>query len=170
MNVTYRELDGGDTAALMGLRLSVMESDPFSFSVTADEEKTVEEGVVKSAVESYGESSDRVMLGAWNQSLCGVVGIERYGNELEKHKVRLWGPYVETRNRGKGIGGSLINKAIEFAFSVDGVEIITLETTSKASHAHELFLSQGFHKTGAQNRALLFGGEYVDIISMQRHK
>ena len=133
-------------------------------------ENRVNEGVVESAVESYGASSDRLMLGAWGQGLCGVVGIERYGNELEKHKGRLWGPYVEIMNRGKGIGASLIKRAIEFSFSVDGVEIITLETTSKATHAHKLFHSQGFKTTGTQKEALLFGSEYVDIVNMQRHK
>jgi len=170
MNVTYRELKQGDAESLIGLRLSVLETDPYSFSVTKEEEKQASLKNVESAIESYRASNDRVMLGAWNGGLSGVVGIERYGNEIEKHKVRLWGPYVNSTNRGEGIGTHLIGKALEFAFSIEGVEIVTLETISESSSAISLFSNNGFERTGVQNRALCYGDKYADLIYMQKSK
>jgi len=110
------------------------------------------------------------MLGAWEDSLSGVVGVERYGNEIEKHKVRLWGPYVNSSIRGNGIGTCLIEKALEFAFTIEGVEIVTLETISESSSAISLFNKHGFEQTGVQNRALCYEGKYADLIYMQRNK
>ena len=170
MSITYRELEGDDAGSLMKLRLSVMETDPFSFSLTQEEERKANKDGVRSAIERYRASANRLMLGACNGSLIGTIGVERYDNELEAHKVRLWGPYVEAGNRSKGVGSFLLGKAIEFAFSIGGVEIITLETTSKSEKALSLFEAHGFEKTGTQNKALFFSGEYVDIFNMQREK
>jgi len=170
MNVTYGELKKNDAEELMRLRLSVLETDPYSFSVTEEEEKQANVKNVESAIESYRASNDRVMLGAWNGGLVGVAGIERYGNEIEKHKVRLWGPYVNRSNRGNGIGDYLIEKALAFAFSINGVEIVTLETISESSSAVSLFKRRGFETTGVQNRALCYGGKYADLIYMQKYK
>lgn len=170
MDVTYTELKKDDADDLMRLRLSVLKTDPYSFSITEEEEKRASKNNIESAIESYRLSSDRKMLGARNGNLVGVVGIERYENEIEKHKVRLWGPYVDNSNRGKGIGDQLIEKALEFAFSVSGVEIVTLETISESEGAIALFKKHGFEKTGVQNQALFYGGKYADLIYMQQNK
>jgi len=170
MGVTYIELKKDDAVDLMGLRLSVLRTDPYSFSVTEEEEKRASKNNIESVIESYRLSTDRKMLGARNGSLVGVVGVERYENEIEKHKVRLWGPYVDSSSRGKGIGDQLIEKALEFAFSVSGIEIVTLETISESKGAISLFIKHGFEKTGVQNQALCYGEKYADLIYMQKNK
>jgi len=170
MNVKYSELNISDAESLMKLRLSVLETDPYSFSVTEEEEKQTSLENVESAIESYKKSSYRVMLGAWEDCLSGVVGVERYGNKIEKHKVRLWGPYVNSSIRGNGVGTCLIEKALEFAFTIDGVEIVTLETISESSSAIALFNKQGFERTGVQSKALCYEGKYADLIYMQKNK
>ena len=168
MGITYTELKKDDAEDLMRLRLSVLKTDPYSFSITEEEEKLASKNNIESAIESYRLSADRNMLGARNGSLVGVIGIERYENELEKHKVRLWGPYVDSSSRGKGIGDQLIENALEFAFSVSGVEIVTLETISESKSAISLFKKHGFKKTGVQNQALCYGEKYADLIYMQK--
>ncbi len=170
MEITYRELKKYDAEDLMCLRLSVMNTDPYSFSISVEDERRIDKNNIEKAIESYGTSNDQQMLGAWNGELIGVIGIERYCNEYENHKVRLWGPYVNNSNRGNGIGSSLIEKALNFVFSIKGVEIITLETTSESNKAINLFNKHGFEKTGTQYKALCFDGKYVDLLYMQRGK
>ena len=171
MDIKYKQLEKKDARNLMGLRLSVLASDPYSFSVTEDEEKQASEGAIESAIDSYANSRDRLMLGAWEDNdLVGVVGIERYGNKIENHKVLMWGPYVNKSTRGRGIGGALVKKAENFSFSVGGVETITLEASSESKSAISLFKKFGFEETGVQKKALCFDGKYADLLYMQMSK
>ncbi len=169
MDVTYRELEKGDAESLINLRLSVIKSNPYSFSITEEEELKIGKGNIEEAVESYRASNERQMLGAFSDELVGVVGVERYGNKIEKHKMRLWGPYVDSSNRGKGIGNTLIARVLDYGASVDGVEIITLETISESKDAISLFMKHSFENTGTQYKALCFDGKYFDLFYMQRN-
>ena len=68
MDIQYKELEKKDAQSLMNLRLSVLATDPYSFSVSEDEEKQVSESVVGNAIDSYASSPDRIMLGAWKDN------------------------------------------------------------------------------------------------------
>ena len=170
MSVTYKELVAEDAKSLIGLRLEVIETDPFSFSLTKQEELRTIEDVVREAIENYSQSSDQLILGAWDGCLVGVIGVERYCNEYEKHKVRIWGPYVLKERRKNGIGSHLLQCAIDHAFSIDDIEIAYLETASSSIEAHSLFEAKGFSTTGCQNKALLIEGQYIDLYTMQKAK
>ena len=170
MDVTYSELSTEDAEALIKLRLSVMETNPYSFSVTKQEEIKTGKEIIRQVIHNYELSNERIIIGAWEQGLIGVVGVERYSGEIEKHKVRLWGPYVEKSSREQGIGETLVKKAMDYAFGIEGVEIITLETGSESRRAISIFDKQGFVKTGTQINALKFDDKYIDLIYMQRQK
>ena len=171
MDIQYKKLEKNDAQSLMSLRLSVLATDPYSFSVSEDEEKQVSKGAVERAIESYANSPDRIILGAWkNSELVGVVGVERFGNKIENHKARIWGPYVNKTARRNGIGSDLVQKARDFSFSVKGIEIIALDTSSESRLAISIFKKYGFQETGTQNKALKFEGKYADLVYMQMSK
>jgi len=171
MNIQYKELEKNDARKLMNLRISVLNTDPYSFSITEDEETQASEEVVQSAIESYANSPNKIMLGAWmDKELVGVVGVERFENKIENHKARIWGPYVNKTSRGKGIGCYLIQKARDFSFSLRGIEIVSFDTSSESKSAISLFKKLGFQETGVLSRALKFDGKYADLLLMQMSK
>jgi len=166
----FRELDKDDAESLIALRLSVMKTNPYSFTISENEEKRTTKENIQRAIDSYASSSEKIMIGAFNGSLIGAIGIERSYHEYERHKAMLWGPYVQEPNRGKGIGNSLVKKALDFAFTIGDVNMVTVETASKSSEAIHLFKKNGFTESGRQNNALLINGDYLDLLYMQHRK
>jgi ribosomal protein S18 acetylase RimI-like enzyme len=171
VDITYRQLQQQDATRLIQLRLAVLSANPYSFSITEDEERQASKGVIERVIDNHAKSEERQILGAWGDGdLLGVVGMERYPGKVEKHKAHLWGPYVHTNSRHQGIGCTLVRKAVDFSFSITGVELILIEVSKASRSALSIFKNIGFVETGVQKRALCFNGKYVDLLYMQMSK
>jgi len=67
---------------------------------------------------------------------------------------------------GRGIGGMLLEKIIDFARNEAKAEIISLEVRSDNTRAIKLYEKYGFIKTGTFPKAFKVRGEYADIDTM----
>jgi GNAT superfamily N-acetyltransferase len=81
---------------------------------------------VKGALEEYLAHPTRAIFGAVEPDLIGMAGIAQEEGAKSRHKARLWGVYVIPARRGLGIGRALVEAAIEFARSLDGLTHVHL--------------------------------------------
>ena len=70
--------------------------------------------------------------------------------------------YVPQELRGKGIGKALLQAAIAYAKTLEGVEQINLSVVLINKEARQLFLSQGFETYGLERHALKLHDHYFD--------
>ncbi len=92
---------------------------------------------------------------------CDITGLDR---PVFAHRgvlgIGLLAPY-----RGKGIGKALMQKALELA-QAQGLTRIELTVRKSNQPALSLYKSLGFQQEGIHKHALLFEGQYEDLISM----
>lgn len=74
--------------------------------------------------------------------------------------------YVTAASRRRGVGGKLLDAAIQEASSWPGVEQIHLAVSDVAAEARRLYERAGFQEWGREPRALFWHGRYADEIHM----
>jgi len=165
--ITYRSLCDTDARSVRNLRLSVLRSDPGTFSITFDQENAVPIEQVEGMLRSCVEGEDCAAWGAFHGGLVGMVGVNRMPGQLQRHKARIWGMYVMRTHRRRGVGQALLVHALDFAKSIKEVEKICIEVTSAARDAIRLYQCVGFEIASPENNALKFGGQIIDGYQME---
>lgn len=157
MNI--RILTPEDAEKYKQIRIEALQYHPDAFAVSYEEEKD-------RPVEVYQErlgSNNAVTIGAFEENqLVGTVTLFREGYTKLSHKVNLVAMYVDPRNRGLGIGKSLVTSAIKKAMEMNGIEQINLTVVSSNVSAKSLYSSLGFTVFGTEKRALKMGDTYLD--------
>lgn len=114
--------------------------------------------------------SDSFTLGAvsGDGELLGVVSFEREGVFREKlrHKGLLFRMYVARAASGKGVGRILIQKVIERARKLSGMEQINLTVVSANERAKRLYNLFGFETFSIEINAIKYKGKYFDEETM----
>jgi len=70
--------------------------------------------------------------------------------------------YVTEAARGRGIGRTLLQRLIDQAAAITGLEQIWLTVSAEQQAARRLYESLGFRRFGREPRALRVGGRYLD--------
>lgn len=160
-----RRLRKDDLEAAYALRLHALEHAPNAFLVTLAEER--ERGSDGFAEILERRDEDHVILGAFEEeALVGSVGVFRSDRTKIRHRALVWGMYVLPDTRGSGVGGRLIDRAIEHARSL-GLESLHLSIENGNEAARRLYESRGFEAWGIEPRAMRADGEYVDEAHMR---
>jgi ribosomal protein S18 acetylase RimI-like enzyme len=77
--------------------------------------------------------------------------------------------YVPPELRGKGVGKTLLEEAIDRARALIGVEDLILAVTVGNEQARALYLKVGFTPVAIDPRYIKVGERYFDIEWMQLH-
>ena len=93
-------------------------------------------------------SGTKIVLARDGNRPIGLVGYHVKDNSEEAH---LWGMFVATEYRRKGIGKKLLEKIIELAKKIPNVKKISLDVNPEQVSAIELYKSIGFTETGKRN-------------------
>jgi len=127
-------------------------------------------GWLKQLLSSSHTASDRSVIGAFdNDSLLGMIGLDRQQGDFTKHKARLWGLYVLAQRRCNGIGSALMTKTIEFVNTLNDVEKIELDVTAESHDAIRLYQQFGFRVVCTEANALKKGSRYIAVHRMEAH-
>ena len=86
-----------------------------------------------------------------------------------RHKGFIRGMYVAATQRGKGAGRQLLDHALAFIASMDGVCQVMLTVTADNGAAIALYQSRGFTVYGNEPRALFVDGVFHDNVQMVRN-
>ena len=113
-------------------------------------------------VQSIIRSGDTQFFAIMNDRVVGWCDITRIHREGVSHVGHL-GMGVVALQRGKGIGSSLLAKAIEHAFA-NGVTRIEMEVFASNQRAIQLYQKFGFIIEGTKRKARYLEGRYDDFI------
>ncbi len=104
------------------------------------------------------------VFGAYSDDgrLIGILGLIREDREKRAHNASLVGMYVSPAFRRQGVGGALLDHAIQFARQLGGIKTLKLSVMATNREASRLYLSRGFKPYGLEPDALYVGGRYID--------
>lgn len=86
--------------------------------------------------------------------------------DYEKNSLHLGMIVVDNTRRGQGIGQQMLQKAVQYAFDILGMQKVTLGVFDCNPGAHACYLKAGFCDTGLDEHALEFRGEVWNRILM----
>jgi ribosomal protein S18 acetylase RimI-like enzyme len=156
-----RRFGVNDAEALWGLRMTALETDPWSFAESVEELRQI-------SVEEHGRrigagGDSNFVMGAFEGDRgLGMCGFYRETLLKRRHKGHLWGVFVAPAARGKGLGRVLAERAIEMARTVPDLKSIQLTVSITQDAARQLYRRLGFRVFGVEPRGLEIGGEFVD--------
>lgn len=156
-----RRFGVSDAEALWRLRMTALESDPWSFAESVEE-------LQQTSVEEYerriGSGGDgNFVVGAFEgDRALGMCGFYRETHLKRRHKGHLWGVFVAPAERGKRLGRALAERAVEMARTLADLKSIQLTVSINQDAARQLYRRLGFRVFGIEPRGLGIGGEFVD--------
>ncbi len=162
-NVIIREIGLQDLDEFCRVRLQALMDFPRSFWETAHEfrAKTKEEHAKRLA--ENVDAANKFILGAFiGDELIGTVGFNREKGLKGRHRGMIWGMYVQSTQQGKGIGATLLERAIERARTMDEIEVLFLFVAPENAPARRLYTAVGFKTYGIEPYSMKFDGKYYD--------
>jgi len=158
MEIRYLNTD--DASQWLRLRLEALKGDPEAFSASLEEYQSLSVEEVKRRLWS---SADAFVVGAAEDgTLVGMGGFYREQGLKTRHKGHVWGVYVTPPARGKNVGRALMEKLLERAWKVKGVEQILISVTSTQTAAIKLYRALGFERFGLEPEALKVRDRFID--------
>jgi ribosomal protein S18 acetylase RimI-like enzyme len=155
-----RLLESLDAEIYREIRLDSLKESPESFLTTYEIER---ERSIEQIRKNLIVTDSRFTLGAFmNNDLIGVVTFVRESNLKINHKGNVYAMYVSPKNRGQGIGKSLMIELVKRARTCSGLEQINLAVISNNTMAKKLYESIGFKVYGTERNALKSGDLYWD--------
>jgi ribosomal protein S18 acetylase RimI-like enzyme len=124
--------------------------------------RTALEGPSQAIFGAFADGKPAPTAPAGTEVLIGVVGIRREDQKKSAHRATIWGLWVVPEQRGRGIARALMEEALRFARTLDGVEIVQLAVGDWNAPAKRLYLDLGFTSWGIERDALRHGDDVVD--------
>ena len=150
------------------LRLRALSEHPEAFGSSPEEHPPLTE-IVK-AFETRWQSDEDYVLGAFlGADLVGTARFARETGRKLRHKGGVFGMYVASEARGRGIGGALLEGILARAQQIEGLEQLHLSVTEQNTAAKALYLSCGFCVYATEPRALKIGSRYLNELHLLRY-
>ncbi|GFN31774.1 GNAT family N-acetyltransferase [Paenibacillus xylaniclasticus] len=155
-----RLLDSQDAGIYRELRLKSLKENAEAFLTTYEIEK---EKPIEQLEQNLKVTEDRFTFGAFvDHELVGIVTFVREYHPKLRHKGNVYGMYVASDRRGKGIGRALLELLIARARQCIGLEQMNLVVMSDNIAAIRLYEAVGFVRYGTEIKAIKSGEQYWD--------
>jgi ribosomal protein S18 acetylase RimI-like enzyme len=156
-----RRLLKANAQKIFALRLKALAAAPTAFGTSVEDEKLRGVGFFENILSAPGDSN--VIFGAVvDTEIVAMVGILQTDRSKTNHKASIWGMYVDSNRRNKGIGAGLLDLAIQHAKEKMNATGVYLSVESSNSAAKNLYKSRSFRVWGTEPRALYVDGRYFD--------
>jgi RimJ/RimL family protein N-acetyltransferase len=154
--------------AVWQLRLRALHDHPQSFGQPWETAvlTTLDEVAALATTFWTGGDNDLFIATTQTGSPIGMLGIFREQRPRERHRMTIWGVYVQPEYRGLGISTNLARAAIDYARTLNGVLQVHLTVWSANAPAIASYLRLGFKRWGTMPRAGIVNGEPIDCDEM----
>ena len=163
-----RALASADAESYVAVRARALVSDPLAFGSSPGDDRVSSLDFVRRAVAQPGQAIFGAFAAgrpstpaAGTEMLIGVVGIRREEHKKSAHRSTIWGLWVIPESRGRGVGRALMEEALRFARTLDGVEYVQLAVGDWNTAARNLYQELGFTTWGIERDALRHGDDVV---------
>ncbi len=159
-----RKLTPADTAAFRQLRVEMCGDHPEAFGQTPEEVLAMPDEKFLDWMRASDTYPEKFVLAALEgERIIGTVAFRREDAFKERHRGWIWAVYVRPEGRGKGISKTLMQRVIEEARTMDGLELLSLTVAIPQTSARTLYTSLGFFTTGLMHHGYkLADGRYID--------
>ncbi len=157
-----RFLQTQDAAAFLAVRLRALHEHPEAFGSSLEEEADTP---VEQTAEFLGKSlPNNPVFGAFiDEQLVGIINLNRSSRVKTRHRANIGAMYVTPEARKQKLGRALLDTAIEYARSLEGVKDVVLAVTVGNEAARALYVSAGFQSYSIDPRYIYTDGRYYDI-------
>jgi GNAT superfamily N-acetyltransferase len=158
-----RRLGTADAPAWRALMLEGLAAEPDAFTSDVEEARAL-------PLASWSQRADREhVLGVFDgDALAGVLALQFNARLRIRHKAIVSGLYVRPALRGRGLGGRLLDAAIDAARAVPGLRSLQLQASAHNAGALALYASRGFVEFGREPMAVQLGPDYVTKVHLWR--
>ena len=158
-----RTLTEADAQVYRDIRLRMLKEEPAAFTASYEEFSQQPLSRLIERLRNENDQPDNFSLGAFEgEQLLGTVGLWRETGIKTRHKASIWGMYVASEARGRGLGRALLQAAISRAKAVPDLEQVQLGVVATQTAARQLYASLGFVVFGEEKRAVKIGDRYLD--------
>lgn len=163
--MSIRALESGDAEVYRALMLEAYDVYPQAFTSSVAERAAMPMSWWEKRLSN---PLDRLFGAFVENELAGIVGLAFEGREKARHKVTLFGMYVNAAHQQQGLGRQLVEAALEEARRQPGLKLIQLTVTAGNDAAFALYQRCGFIQYGLEPLAVRVGVDYFDKIHMWR--
>lgn len=163
-----RKLTEADAEAFRAIRIEMCREHPEAFNQTPEEVLSCGDDKIRDWIEPSDSFPEKFILAACEDDrILATVCFRREDLAKESHRGWIWGVYVRREARGRNLSRLLMQKAIDEARKMPGLERLVLSVALTQTAARTLYTSLGFITTGLNPLGLkLSDGRYVDFEEM----
>lgn len=148
-----------DAGEYRKLRLEALLNSPEAFNSSYGE-------VRRNSVNAYKvrfQSENPYNFGAFEDDLLiGVVTLVQETKQNIAHRTTIYAVYVTPHKRARGVGKQLLQSAVNYAKSLEGVEQVKISVAVKDETVKSLYYALGFVPFGTHKQAVKLGDFYYD--------
>ena len=159
MNI--RRLIPADVAAYREMMLDAYALHPDGFTSSVAERSALPVSWWESRLSGEADASELVLGAFQSNVLSGAAGLSFETREKARHKATLFGMYVPSEHRSRGIGRALVMAALGEARRRRGTRLVQLTVTDGNVAAQSLYASCGFVPFGLEPFAVAVGDGFV---------
>ncbi len=162
-----RPIRADDIAAFKALRLEALRAHPEAFGSDYHESLNAPESMWQERIQTSLDNAGRIFLANTGDELAGMTGVLREKGAKVNHSAFIWGVYVRSAYRSRGLGERLIRAAIEWCgeATLRSVRLTVVTTNLSAIRCYQRC---GFIETGVQPEVIRVGETYHDELLMWR--
>jgi ribosomal protein S18 acetylase RimI-like enzyme len=153
MTPEIRTIDEADAPDIVRLRRTALVDSPEAFLASPEDDWASSEAAVRELL----RRRDSVVFGAYAPQLVGMLGLYRESLRKAAHKAHLWGMFIQAAHRRQGLAARLLEAAIRYARTLDGITSVHLSVSDSAVGAQGLYESAGFKTWGIEPDAIRVG-------------
>ncbi len=145
-------------------RLASLVQCPAAFATDADAWRNASQETIMKHLQVSEEGTESPILGAWTEeSLVGLLGMNREERPSVRHKAGLWGLFVMPDHQNQGVGRALVAEMIAVAKTMPELRQLRALVPAEGT-APFLMEKMGFERFGFERDAKRVDGQFHDQV------
>lgn len=168
MAVVVRPVRADEADDLFQLRLRALAADPDAFDQSVQDAVDKGRGPLVEMVATSVAGRDLALVADDDGRLVGLVLVTHSRRPRSQHRARLWGMWVAPEVRGHGVGGALVDGAVDWCRR-RGIEMVDLWVVTDHAGAIRVYQRAGFRICGTARDGMRWRGRPQDEHQMTLH-